>query len=96
MLWNILQHVDTQWRVAAAGGPFGLDYNVVDTRALAAGIPLNEAYYAKVKAYETAALDILNNREGKETCDEKKKAACRVLYGDTLEWTCKNCKEING
>ena len=77
------------------GCPFGLDYNVVDARALAADIPLNEPYYAKVKVYETTALNILNNREGKGVCDEKTKAACKNLYGDTLEWTCKNCKEIN-
>jgi len=102
-----LTHTDTQWRTgvqAASGLGFaesrtiyiGLDYSPIIKVAESRNIPLSFIFYEKLKAYETTALDVINGRSGKEVCDEQKKESCRALYGDTLEWTCKNCKEING
>lgn len=93
-LWNILQYMDTQWRVGM-GGAYGLDYAVVDGRACARNIPLDTVYAMKVHAYERTALDLLNKHTGKERCDDKKREFCKYQYGDLFEWTCKNCKEIN-
>jgi hypothetical protein len=78
-----------------AGVPVSLNYGPVFTIAEKLGITMDHLFFTKVKIYETEALNCLHDKHKKEHCNEDKKAMCKLKYGDYLEWTCKNCKEIN-
>jgi hypothetical protein len=61
---NLFTSISTQWRVGA-GGPTGLDYNVLFTRMARMGLS-DERYeqlFDDIRVIESEALAILNKRD---------------------------------
>jgi len=95
----------TQWKTeiygafGMAGGMIGtrisaLDYSVAYRTAEACGIPLTQSFIERLRFMEKEILARL--KTGEEGCTTEKKKSCAAIYGEYLEWTCKNCKEKIG
>jgi len=80
--------LNTQWLVGF-GGVYGLNMLAVLEAAKALRIPVDWAFMAKVKAFETEFLRGLHNTS---RCDAAQRAKCEAEFGAHLEWACRNCE----
>lgn len=86
--------VDTQWRTSGMGGPYGLDYTPVIQIAQDLGVVRDRTFFEKVRAYERQALEVMHAKGKGDACTQKQKAQCALEFPDSLEWACKQCKEM--
>lgn len=93
-IWEVLIMADTQWRTSGFGGPYGLDYVAVTQVAHGLGLARDRTFFQKVRAYEQAALDVMHAKGKGDACTQKQKAQCALEFPDSLEWACKQCKEM--
>jgi hypothetical protein len=92
-IWRLLTLTKGQWRLSQAG-VFALDLTPILMAAERLGIPMTWTLLAKVQLYEETALSIFNPPQGEHSCSETQRSQCAIEFGEYLEWTCKQCKEM--
>ena len=62
-IWHLFYIIANQWR-ADVSGPTGLDYGVVIEVAKTMDIEINQSFFEKLRAYESAVLDNVTDQKG--------------------------------